>query len=210
MPVGPLPRAASRSDRSFASSPSTIAPARCSRPTRNRRSARCRPCRTPASKGSCVASSARCFASKSRAGAVSLRLEMLQVARLAPRQLGESRDLVAAFLRASENPDGGFQNRAGVSDLYYTVFGLDGLVALQEELPVGRTAAYLNQFGDGAELDLVHLACLARAHAALRHPLTAEFCDRLFTRVESFRSDVGGYAAYRGAALGYESAGFIR
>ena len=43
---------------------------------------------------------------------------MLQVARLAPQQLGESRDLVAGFLRARVNPDGGFQDRAGASDLY--------------------------------------------------------------------------------------------
>ena len=60
--------------------------------------------------------------------------------RLAPRQLGESRDLVAAFLRARGNPDGGFQDRAGASDLYYTVFALDALIALQEEPPVDRTA----------------------------------------------------------------------
>jgi hypothetical protein len=93
---------------------------------------------------------------------------MLQVARLAPRQLGESRDLVTAFLRERVNPDGGFQDRAGASDLYYTVFGLDGLIALQEELPVAQTATYLDRFGDGAGLDLVHLACLARAWAALR------------------------------------------
>ena len=38
---------------------------------------------------------------------------MLQVARLAPKQLGESRDLVTAFLRERLNPDGGFQDRAG-------------------------------------------------------------------------------------------------
>ena len=57
---------------------------------------------------------------------------MLQVARLAPKQLGESRDLVSAFLRERVNPDGGFQDRAGASDLYYTVFGLDALIALQE------------------------------------------------------------------------------
>ena len=55
---------------------------------------------------------------------------MLQVARLAPKQLGESRDLVSAFLRERVNPDGGFQDRAGASDLYYTVFGLDALIAL--------------------------------------------------------------------------------
>ena len=73
---------------------------------------------------------------------------MLQVARLAPTQLGESRDLVAAFLRAHLNPDGGFQNRTGASDLYYTVFGLDGLIALQETLPVESSAAYLDRFAD--------------------------------------------------------------
>ena len=70
---------------------------------------------------------------------------MLQVARLAPKQLGESRDLVAAFLRERLNPDGGFQDRAGASDLYYTVFGLDALIALQEDLPVERTGAYLRR-----------------------------------------------------------------
>ena len=95
---------------------------------------------------------------------------MLQVARLAPKQLGESRDLVAAFLRERVNPDGGFQDRAGASDLYYTVFGLDALIALQEDVPAAPTAAYLDGFGDGAGLDFVHLACLARGWAALRRP----------------------------------------
>ena len=79
---------------------------------------------------------------------------MLQVARLAPKQLGESRDLVAAFLRERLNPDGGFQDRAGASDLYYTVFGLDALIALQEDVPAAQTAAYLDGFGDGAESGL--------------------------------------------------------
>ena len=134
-----------RSARCSASSASRIARARCSRPTRNRPSARCRRCRTRASRGSCAASSARSSASRSRAGAVSLRLEMLQVARLAPKQLGESRDLVAAFLRERVNPDGGFQDRAGASDLYYTVFGLDALSRCRKSCPPTQTAAYLRR-----------------------------------------------------------------
>jgi hypothetical protein len=128
------PRIASNSGRSSPRSASKPPRAGCSRATRSRRSARCRRSNTPASKGCSVGWSARCFASRSRAGAVSLRLEMLQVARLAPQQLGESRDLVAGFLHARVNPDGGFQNRAGASDLYYTVFGLDSLIGLQEAL----------------------------------------------------------------------------
>src|SRR5262245_20933483 len=104
---------------------------------------------------------------------------MLQVARLAPRQLGDSKDLVAAFLRERLNPDGGFQDRAGASDLYYTVFGLDALIALQEELPAERTAAYLAGYRDGDGLDFVHLCCLARAHAALRRQVDTLLADRL-------------------------------
>ena len=39
---------------------------------------------------------------------MSMRLEMLQVARLAPKLLGESIDLVIGFLRSQQNVDGGF------------------------------------------------------------------------------------------------------
>jgi hypothetical protein len=134
---------------------------------------------------------------------------MLQVARLASNELGESRDLVAGFLRERINPDGGFQDRAGASDLYYTVFGLDALIALQESVPVEQTAAYLNRFGDGAGLDFVHLACLARAWAALRRPPDPPVIDRLLARVEAYRHDDGGYATTADAAHGSAYGAFL-
>jgi prenyltransferase beta subunit len=134
---------------------------------------------------------------------------MLQVARLAPTQLGESRGLVAAFLRGHVNADGGFQDRAGSSDLYYTVFGLDSLVALQEELPVSQTGPYLDRFGDGAGLDFVHLACLARGWAALRRIPGPTVVDRLVARIEACRSGDGGYATTPGAAAGTAYAAFL-
>jgi hypothetical protein len=132
---------------------------------------------------------------------------MLQVARLAPQQLGESRDLVAGFLRERVNPDGGFQNRAGASDLYYTVFGLDSLIALQEPLPAA-TGPYLDAFAD-CELDLVHLACLARAWAALKRVPDSVGIDRLLGRLERFRSSDGGYATSTGARHGTAYAAFM-
>jgi prenyltransferase beta subunit len=134
---------------------------------------------------------------------------MLQVARLAPKQLGESRDLVTAFLRERINPDGGFQDRAGASDLYYTVFGLDALIALQEDLPVAQTAAYLAGFGDGASLDFVHLACLARGWAALRRLPDTALIDRLLTRIEACRSDDGGYATMPSTQYGSAYGAFL-
>jgi prenyltransferase beta subunit len=134
---------------------------------------------------------------------------MLQVARLAPKQLGESRDLVAAFLYERLNPDGGFQDRAGASDLYYTVFGLDGLVALQEQLPTDRTVSFLRQFGDAAGLDFVHLACLARGWAALRLHPEPTVVDCLLGRIEACRSADGGYATSPGASHGTAYAAFL-
>ncbi len=74
---------------------------------------------------------------------------MLQVARLSPRLLGESSDLVLSFLRGQQNADGGFMDRGGDSDLYYTVFGLEGLLALRADLPVSTVATYLSSFGGG-------------------------------------------------------------
>ena len=49
---------------------------------------------------------------------------MLQVARVAPKVLGDATELVRNFLASQQNPDGGFRDRDGESDLYYTVFGL--------------------------------------------------------------------------------------
>ena len=133
---------------------------------------------------------------------------MLQVARLAPTQLGESRDLVAAFFRERLNADGGFQDRTGTSDLYYTVFGLDGLIALQDPLPP-ETARYLDRFDDLATLDIVHACCLARAYAALQQPPDPERVDRILARVESFRSGDGGYATTAGAPSGSPSTWYL-
>src|SRR5437867_10339766 len=98
---------------------------------------------------------------------MSMRLEMLQVARLSPRPLGDSADLIRGFLRRQQNDDGGFKDRSGRSDLYYTVFGIEALLALQADLPMERLAAFLSRFGNGEQLDFVHLCCLARCRTAL-------------------------------------------
>ncbi|HMJ66168.1 MAG TPA: prenyltransferase/squalene oxidase repeat-containing protein, partial [Candidatus Binatia bacterium] len=90
---------------------------------------------------------------------MSLRLEMLQVARLAPNLLNESGELVHKFLRSQQNPDGGFKDRSGRSDLYYTVFGLEGLIALQMPFDTAKVRAWLNNFESGQCLDFVHLCC---------------------------------------------------
>jgi len=131
------------------------------------------------------------------------------VARLAPQQLGESRELVASFLQGRLNPDGGFQDRSGQSDLYYTVFGLEGLIALQEPLPATQVRAYLQALGDGTSLDLVHLACLARCWAAIGRDLDGAPTRAILRRLETFRSGDGAYAPSRHASRGTVYASFL-
>ena len=67
---------------------------------------------------------------------MNLRLDMLQAARSAPDLLRDAGDGVVEFLRGQFNHDGGAKNRSGKSDLYYTVFALDGLAAMGVEVPV--------------------------------------------------------------------------
>lgn len=102
---------------------------------------------------------------------MSFRLEMLQAARRAPARLGESANLVRQFVRGQQLPDGSFRDRSGRSDIYYTVFGLGCLQALQEPLPP-NLENFLRSFGDGAQLDFVHFTCLARCWSVLQPPAT--------------------------------------
>ena len=134
---------------------------------------------------------------------------MLQVARLAPTLLGESRDLVRDFYQQRLNADGGFQDRAGESDLYYTVFGLEGLAALEHD-PPPSTSSFLARFGDGNDLDFVHLTCLARAWAtASRSGPPADVASALLERIEAFRSRDSGYSIAPRAEFGTPYGAFL-
>ena len=133
----------------------------------------------------------------------SLRLEMLQVARLAPALLGDSAALVRAFFERQIAEQGGGRDREGRPDLYYTIFALAGLQALQEELPAERVEPWLRGWGDGAGLDFVHLGALARCWAALGwEKMPAPFGAAVLARIEAFRARDGGYDGEVGAESG--------
>src|SRR5437870_1978516 len=90
---------------------------------------------------------------------------MLQAARLAPKMLGESAELVAAFAESQFTESGGFADRQGRPDLYYTVFGLEAMLALRKEPPRERVAIFLRTIQKVEALDFVHACSLARCGA---------------------------------------------
>ncbi|MEO1085199.1 MAG: prenyltransferase/squalene oxidase repeat-containing protein, partial [Acidobacteriota bacterium] len=130
---------------------------------------------------------------------------MLQVARLAPRLLDEAADNVRTFLTGLAGPEG-FLGRDGEPDLYYTVFGLDSLAALEaaggtadgaqigqdSPSPVPDLEPWLAGYGGGESLDLVHLVCLARARTATG--LVGQDLDAMADRLLGLRRDDGGWA----------------
>jgi hypothetical protein len=125
---------------------------------------------------------------------MSLRLEMLQVARVAPTVLGEAGDLVRDFILSQQNPDGGFKDRAGQSDLYYTVFGLDAVAVFQAELDLDAVEKFLQTFSEGDGLDLVHLSCLSRCWGSLgKDRMPKGLRAALLKRLEAFRKPCGGW-----------------
>ncbi len=140
---------------------------------------------------------------------MSLRLQLLQVARLAPRLLGDSTELVRAYLR-SQMAEGAGRDRAGRPDLYYTIFAVAGLQALDEPVPEEPVAAYLLSHGDGAGLDFVHLSALARCWAAIGSERMPEgLADALLSQLESFRKPDGGYEGNRTLSHGSAYGAFV-
>jgi len=62
---------------------------------------------------------------------VTLRDDLLRAAGRVRRRRPETARRVGRYLRAAAVPAGGFPNRAGQADLYYTVFGLQALAAVE-------------------------------------------------------------------------------
>lgn len=133
----------------------------------------------------------------------SFRLEMLQVARLAPKMLGESADLVARFIQSRLHREGGFMDRENKADLYYTVFGIEGLQALRQEPPQEQIAAWLKNFGTGEKLDFVHLCSLIHCGAALGGNFFTEAeAAKMASQLAAYRTPDGGFHNSRGSKTG--------
>ncbi len=131
---------------------------------------------------------------------MSIRGDMLRIAAAGAKRLPAGREPVVEFLLARRTDDGGFRGRGEGSDLYYDAFAAQALAALEAECPPGFPDR-LRGCGDDGLLDLVHLAALIRCRAIVDPPGGPER-DAMRQRVETFRSDDGGYADESGADHG--------
>jgi hypothetical protein len=139
---------------------------------------------------------------------MSLRLQLLQVARLAPRLLADSTDLVRNFYARQFNEQGAACDRAGKADLYYTIFALAGAQTLDAPIPADRTRVWLESFEDGKSLDFVHRGALARCWAAIGG-FSLEQSGAILSGLEQFRQADGGYNSNPAAGFGTAYDAFV-
>lgn len=113
----------------------------------------------------------------------------------------EATDCVAGFVLRQMNDDGGFRGRGEASDLYYTMFAIECLQALERPLPACEISDFLSTFKDGNDLDLVHLSCLARCLARLPETTSQRETGRaVLRRINQLRVAGGGYRLSSDAA----------
>lgn len=116
----------------------------------------------------------------------------------------------AGYLRAAQNPDGGFSGREGGSDLYYTGFGLRGLAVLRALTPeiCERASRFLRQslVQQASIVDFFSLlyssVLVELAGAEVLSEAPADWPERVAATLETFRTPDGGYAKTPGATGG--------
>ncbi|WP_372751374.1 prenyltransferase/squalene oxidase repeat-containing protein [Labilibaculum sp.] len=74
----------------------------------------------------------------------------------------EAQNQIKSFVRTQKLESGGFIDRAGMADLYYTVFGYTLALILDVKLNVSEERKYLKRIKQEGNLDFVHSVCLVR------------------------------------------------
>ncbi len=122
----------------------------------------------------------------------------------------ESAEQIRRFVLNQRNRDGGFRGRGEASDLYYTLFALECLQALDQIPPLEEVGAFLDRFRDGGGLDLVHLTCLARCLSRLPSCVAQRESSRaVLRRLDQLRSPTGGFRLTCNAPVGSIYACFL-
>ena len=129
------------------------------------------------------------------AAAMSIRLEMIRAVSRSKAVMEDSISSVINFLTTSINPDGGFKGRDRQSDLYYTVFGLEALLALGAAFSQNQTLNFIQESIKKKPIDLVHLAAMIRCLANLSgNDIKKKIREKFVKNLEMFRSKDGGFA----------------
>ncbi|WP_372642162.1 prenyltransferase/squalene oxidase repeat-containing protein [Ancylomarina sp.] len=129
---------------------------------------------------------------------------------------------IRTFVSDSKHQQGGFEDRAGKPDIYYTVFGYTLAFVYDIELDIEKEFTFLESWNKKQEADLVHAVCYIRCYLLLQviqqkqkfgfKPDVSDFdsflgkiimkrliskvkknCQNHFDLIESYKSKDGGF-----------------
>ncbi len=125
-------------------------------------------------------------------------LDILDVAKKsAPYLTDVAKHLILRFLKNQINPDGGLKGKSMESDVYYTLFGVSTAVILDNLEILKDASRYIVACKEIEALDFVHLTAFIRCASILKsldkRRDNMRF-DPLFTLLEKYRADDGGYS----------------
>ena len=128
---------------------------------------------------------------------MTIRKDMLKALAAAKPMLANRADVIIGYILRQLDIDGGFKGKAGVSDLYYSVFAVEILRSLQAKIPVQKHLKYLSKFDNQPPTDLVHLASLLRLKTNLAEitgrPISNNVKDNFLSMLKKFKTRDGGF-----------------
>jgi len=127
---------------------------------------------------------------------------MIQTAGGARDHLGDSLHAVRDFLRSRQDAIGAFHDRHDRPDVYYTVFGIEAAQVANLPLDADQIEQFLAILENGANLDFIHTAALARCWADIDRTPEPAWVEGMLGRIERHRSRDGGYGDRPEAPVG--------
>ncbi len=118
---------------------------------------------------------------------------------------------IRSYISSQLTSRGGFANRKGEVDLYYTVFGLSCLFILKVDFPLDRLEKFLAGFvvEDLSMVDLsCYLKCQTMAHVLKNEKLSDAVIERCLSAIEKFKTPNGSFS-YDGKGIGFPYAAFL-
>ena len=139
-------------------------------------------------------------------------LETLQILSQSKRRLTSSAtDKIRYYLLSQVAKEGGFCNRKGEIDLYYTFFGLICALLMDVDLSLSKLEKYLDRF-DVETLSMVHLTCLVKCRVLLKffkgQTLSQQEVEGYCSAMNKFRTSNGSFS-YDGQGSGFPYAAFL-
>lgn len=117
---------------------------------------------------------------------------MLEAAARGAEMSGKDAGKISAFILSCQGTDGGFRGHGKESDLYYTMFALEGLSALGADFDRDAVGGYIHS-KEPEDLDFIHCCCLARC-ISLFEIDDANLSGRIIRRINEYRGAGGGFS----------------